>query len=70
MKALQMPIEEAVEQAVTECINEDILEELGEVPEEVKNRILGETQAEVLSKWHKWAAKADSMKAFEKHIEE
>lgn len=47
-----------------------MLEELGEVPEELKDRILRETQAEVLSKWHKWAAKADSMKAFEKHIEE
>ncbi len=49
---------------------EELLEELGEVPEELKDRILRETQAEVLSKWHKWAAKADSMKAFEKHIEE
>ena len=48
----------------------ELLEELGEVPEELKDRILRETQAEVLFKWHKWAAKADSMKAFEKHIEE
>ena len=127
MKALQMPIEEAVEQAVTECIKEDILaeflkknraeafemsifeyneelhlanlrregyeeglergitqgitqgkamsilellDELGEVSEELKDRILGENQTEVLSKWHKLAAKADSMKAFEELIEE
>ena len=64
--------QEGYEDGLVEGIEKGIklLEELGEVPEELKDRILRETQAEVLSKWHKWAAKADSMKAFEKHIEE
>lgn len=133
MKALQMPIEEAVEQAVTECIKEDILaeflkknraeamevsifeyneelhlanlrregyeegleygisqgitrgitqgitqgkamailellEELGEVSEELKLKILDQTHNEVLSKWHKLAAKAKSVQEFEESI--
>ena len=42
MKALQMPIEEAVEQ----------------------------TQEVILSKWHKLAAKADSIQEFEELIKE
>lgn len=70
-------LEHGISQGITQGITQgkamailELLEELGEVPEELKDRILRETQAEVLSKWHKWAAKADSMKAFEKHIEE
>ncbi len=48
----------------------ELLEELGEVSEELKDKISGETQAEVLSKWHKLAAKADSIQEFKKLIEE
>ena len=65
--------EEGLERGITQGKAMSILElldELGEVSEELKDRILGENQTEVLSKWHKLAAKADSMKAFEKLIEE
>ncbi len=125
MKALQMPIEEAVEQAITECIKEgilaeflkknraeafemsifeyneelhlanlrregyeeglergitqgitqgkalsilELLEELGEVSEELKVEILEQTNTEILSKWHKLAAKAESIQEFEEFI--
>ncbi len=70
-------LEHGISQGITQGITQgkamailELLEELGEVSEELKDKISGETQAEVLSKWHKSAAKADSMKAFEKHIEE
>ncbi len=65
--------EEGLERGITQGKAMSILElldELGEVSEELKDRILGENQTEVLSKWHKLAAKADSMKAFEELIEE
>ena len=69
--------EEGLEYGISQGITQgkamailELLEELGEVSEELKDKISGETQAEVLSKWHKSAAKADSMKEFKKLIEE
>ena len=47
---------------------EDILEllsELGNIPKQLINRISKETNSEVLSKWHKYAAKASSFAEFE-----
>lgn len=42
----------------------ELLEELGEVPENLKNRIMRENDSEVLRRWHKLAAKAESMDKF------
>ena len=69
VEGLEKGIQQGIQQGKALDILE-LLEELGEVSEELKDRILGENQTEVLSKWHKWAAKADSMKAFEELIEE
>ena len=47
---------------------EDILEllaELGNIPKQLIQRISKETNSEVLSKWHKYAAKASSFAEFE-----
>ena len=42
----------------------DLLEELGKIPEELRNKIMGEKDLETLKKWHKLAAKAESMEEF------
>ena len=42
----------------------DLLEELGKIPEELRNKIMGEKDLETLKKWFKLAAKADSMEEF------
>ena len=43
----------------------ELLEELGNVPKQLIQRISKETNSEVLSKWHKYAAKASSFAEFE-----
>ena len=48
----------------------ELLDELGEVSEELKLRILEQTKDVMLSKWHKLAAKADSIQEFEELIKE
>lgn len=74
-EGLEYGIIQGMTQGITQGITQgkalsilELLEELGEVPEELKVRILEETHAEVLSKWHKMAAKADSMQEFEESI--
>jgi len=65
--------EEGLEQGITQGKSLSILElldELGEVSEELKVRILEQTQDDVLSKWHKLAARAESIQEFEKFIKE
>ena len=43
----------------------ELLEELGNIPKQLIQRIMQETSSEVLSKWHKHAAKATSFAEFE-----
>ena len=43
----------------------ELLEELGNIPKQLIQRISKETNSEVLSKWHKYAAKASSFAEFE-----
>ena len=43
----------------------ELLEELGNIPKQLIQRISNETNSEVLSKWHKYAAKASSFAEFE-----
>ena len=43
----------------------ELLEELGNIPKQLIQRISTETNSEVLSKWHKYAAKATSFAEFE-----
>ena len=43
----------------------ELLEELGNIPNQLIQRINKETNSEVLSKWHKYAAKASSFAEFE-----
>lgn len=42
----------------------ELLEELGTVPEKIRRKIQEEKDEEILSKWHKSAAKASSMEEF------
>ena len=43
----------------------ELLEELGNIPKQLIQRISEETNSEVLSKWHKYAAKASNFAEFE-----
>ena len=42
----------------------DLLEDIGTIPEDLKDRIMQEHNLETLRKWHKTAARADSIDAF------
>lgn len=46
----------------------ELLEDLGTVPDEIKEKILNERNPEILSRWHKAAAKADSIEEFLKKM--
>lgn len=46
----------------------DLLSYIGDVPESLEEKITSETSQETLAKWHKLAAKSDSISAFEKSI--
>ena len=46
----------------------ELLSDLGEVSLQLSNRIMKEDNAEILSKWLRLAAKAESVEAFEKQI--
>lgn len=67
--------EEGLERGITQGITQgkalsilELLEELGEVSEELKVEILEQTNTEILSKWHKLVAKAESIQEFEEFI--
>lgn len=47
----------------------ELLEDLGEIPESTKDKIMKETDFDTLKKWHKLAAKTESIAAFEEEIE-
>ena len=46
----------------------ELLEELSVIPDDIRQRILNETDLEKLGKWHKLAAKVDSMEQFLKEM--
>lgn len=46
----------------------ELLEDLGELPETLRNYILKEKDLEVLRKWHKAAARAESIEDFEQSL--
>lgn len=46
----------------------ELLEEVGEVPDFLRNRIMRQTNLETLSRWHKLAARAQSIGDFEQAI--
>lgn len=48
----------------------ELLEDLGEIPEELKEKIMSQRDMEILKKWHKLAARAESLGQFEQAIEE
>lgn len=54
-----MSIFEYDEEAVLE-----LLEDSGEIPESLSMQICGETNLDTLKRWHKLAAKADSIEQF------
>ncbi len=59
---------EAAEKAVKETTVQnilDLLEEYGEVPEELREKIAAQDDKETLKRWHKLAARVESLKDFE-----
>ena len=46
----------------------ELLEELGEVPQRIAELIRAENNLEILSRWHKSAAKAASIAEFEANM--
>lgn len=46
----------------------ELLEDYGEIPEELRKIVMGQTDLNILKKWLKAAAKAGSIKEFEKAI--
>lgn len=55
--------QEAKQEAVFE-----LLEEYGAIPEHVREAVLAQCDLEVLKRWHKLAARADSIEQFEKEM--
>ena len=58
---------EGFSQGIIKARVEDILEllkDLGAIPGKIQERIFGEEDVEVLKRWHKAAAKADSIEEF------
>ena len=43
-----------------------LLSELGEIPENIRNRVLQEKNADILHKWMKEAARAENLEEFAK----
>ncbi len=56
-------LERGISQGIMQSILE-LLEDLGEVPCEIREKIKEQNDREVLSMWHKLAAKSDSLEAF------
>lgn len=59
--------DEGIQEGKAEAILE-LLEESGPVPQELKKRILEESDPDRLSRWLKLAAKVDSAEAFREQI--
>lgn len=50
-----------------ECVLE-FLEEKGQVPEELRQKVMGQNNLKILKEWLKLAARAESVRAFEEQI--
>ena len=48
----------------------ELLEEYGEVSESVRSKIEAETDIEILKRWHKLAARVDSIEEFQAKMDE
>lgn len=46
----------------------ELLEEIGELPGALRQQIMGQKNIEVLRRWHRLAAKAQSIEEFEKAV--
>ncbi len=62
-KGIEKGIEQGIETGTRQAII-DLLEDIGVVPEDIRRCILGETDMEVLRKWHKSAARTESFESF------
>ncbi len=62
-EGLERGISQGISQGIMQSILE-LLEDLGEVPYEIRDKIKGQDDMEVLSKWLKLAAKSDSLDSF------
>lgn len=58
----QMMLRERIRTRIQDIF--EILNELGSIPEELESKISAETDMEVLSRWHKLAAKSDTIETF------
>ena len=70
-KGLQKGIEQGIEEGREEGFAAgkadailELLEDIGTIPEGVREKITGETNLTVLKKWHKLAAKAETIDEF------
>ncbi|MCM1162602.1 MAG: hypothetical protein NC412_15470, partial [Roseburia sp.] len=68
-KGMQEGVQKGMQEAKQEAVFE-LLEEYGVIPEHVRETVLAQKDLEVLKRWHKLAAKADSMEQFEKEMQE
>ena len=48
----------------------ELLEEYGEVPDSLRGKIEAETDIEILKRWHKLAARVDSIEEFQAKMDE
>ena len=70
-RGLEQGIERGLELGILRGKQEDILEllqELGPVGENLKLKIMGETDKEILKVWHKLASRAGSIEEFEAQL--
>ncbi|MDT4533001.1 Rpn family recombination-promoting nuclease/putative transposase [Eisenbergiella tayi] len=67
MNILEIGIEKGIEQGKAASILE-LLEETGKVSEQLRQKILDQHDSEILSKWLKLAAKAETIEEFERRI--
>lgn len=47
----------------------ELLEDIGSIPNELKEKILSSSDLELLRRWHKLAAKAESIEQFIKELQ-
>ena len=66
---IDMEREEASKKTGAEFILE-LLEEYGEVPDSLRGKIEVETDIETLKRWHKLAARVDSIEEFQARMDE
>ena len=70
-QGIERGLEQGLERGILRGKQESILEllqELGPVGETLKQKIMGETDKEILKVWHKQASKADSIEEFEAQL--